>query len=130
MEQGIFLPFSSLIASMLLFKRHITSLEIVNFISMLSSENIFIDDEFDDIDSLLLCVNCFNYAYFDIKEIFNYDSVLNNEKTVREFLNELASKEIIDLIERGKCSNFFNYDVLDKEVVLKRKVKRKNFITF
>ena len=64
MEQGSFLPFSSLIASMLLFKNRITSVEIINLTSLLAQYNLFIDDELYNMDIFSTCVICNNYSYF------------------------------------------------------------------
>ena len=60
-----FLPFSSLIASMLLFKNRIISVEIINLTSLLAQYNLFIDDEIDNMDIFSTCVICNNYSYFE-----------------------------------------------------------------
>lgn len=103
MEEGLFLPFSSLVASVLLYKKHVTSVEIINIISLLVKENIFIEDDIDDeIDDLMLCVDCPNLDYFKIKDMVSYDTCLTFGVTVRDFLFSKSNPIILDFFDKSE----------------------------
>lgn len=127
MDQSSFLPFSSIVASILLYKRRVTGVEIINFISLLSQENIFISDESDEeMDNLMMCVDCRNYDYFEIKNNLDYDSYLFEEVTVKEFLYSKASIVVLEFINKTdylQKSDFLNNDKL----VLKKERRELNF---
>ena len=126
MEQGSFLPFSSLIASMLLFKNRITSVEIINLTSLLAQYNIFIDDEIDNMDIFSTCVICNNYSYFEIRDDASYDSILSDGKTVWDFFMENANKDIVDVIIKTNYYPICGKNNLCYSVVLpKKKIKSK-----
>ena len=128
MEQDSFLPFSSVVASLLLYKRKVTGVEVINFISLLSQENIFISDEEDEyMNSLMICIDCYNYDYFEIKESLDYDSYLFNDVTVKEFLYSKSSLVVLNFINR--LMFFEEKDIISNEPIriLKQKKKVKFF---
>ena len=128
MEQDSFLPFSSVVASLLLYKRKVTGVEVINFISLLSQENIFISDEEDEyMNSLMICIDCYNYDYFEIKESLDYDSYLFNDVTVKEFLYSKSSLGVLNFINR--LMFFEEKDIISNEPIriLKQKKKVKFF---
>lgn len=128
MGQDIFLPFSSVVASLLLYKRRVTGIEVVNFISMLSQENIFISDDEDEcMNSLMICIDCCNYDYFEIKSSLDYDSYLFKGVTVRDFLYNKSSLVVLEFINK--------FIILKNEEVIinqQEKIKKKGkfFSTF
>ena len=103
MEDVIFLPFSSLVASMLLYKKYVTSVEIINFISLLGKDNIFISDELDDdLSNLMLCIDypC-DFDYFKLKDSLSFETVLFENVTVRDYLISKSSFDILNCIEKN-----------------------------
>lgn len=84
-EQVCSVTLSEVISSLLLEKREVTAIDIVNFNSKISSiYDVDIDD--DDIDHLFCCVEMDSKFNFRLKDKLDYDSVLDNNMTVREFL--------------------------------------------
>lgn len=126
MNQSYYLPFSALVASMLLFKRQVTDLEIVDLSNKLENENIFFKDEDDSgMDKLFLCVDCFDYAYFKIKDDLELDSILDGGISVEEYLKEIGTEYIIEYIKNNKilCAE----DIVKNE---KRRIKSRGNIKF
>lgn len=98
MERDDSISFSSVIVALLLLDRHITSVEIVNFLSRLECEDIEVSDNNDDVDDLLICVlveACYSYS---LKESLRYDTVLFNGVTVHGFLKSFVDDRVLKLI--------------------------------
>lgn len=101
MEQVCSVPFSALVATLLLNNRVVTARDIVNFNSKISSldGNIIVDVIDDDIDCLSLCVNFDSKFNFSIKPGLDYDSIIDDELTVRQFLLKIClPDEIMKLV--------------------------------
>jgi len=92
MEQFYKIKYSGVIATLLLYKREITAIDIINFCSKISDEYEVIDDGIQD---LFECVEVDSQFNFRIKKYLDYYSILRDGKTVLEFLN---SKALMDLI--------------------------------
>lgn len=111
---------------MLLYKREITSVEIVNFISLLCRENIFVDDINDNMDDLFMCIDCYNYELFKIRNDLEYNSYLFKGVTVREFLYVKSNSDVLRFINEKKLFS----ELVDKVDYLGvvRKKKKKNLL--
>ncbi len=114
MEQSESIPFSSLIAGLLLMKKSVSSIEIVNVISRLDEKGIAVDDENDDISSLLLCVTI-DYKYcFSLKDGFSYETVLNSNINVETFLKRHTNEKFLSFLKNDSIyhelysKRFFN----------------------
>ena len=94
MEQFYKIKYSGVIATLLLYKREITAIDIINFCSKISDEYEVIDDGIQD---LFECVEVDSQFNFRIKKYLDYYSILRDGKTVLEFLN---SKALMDFKER------------------------------
>ena len=102
MEQVESIPFSSLIAAMLLFKKNCTSAEVVNMSSKLMGMGIMVDDENDDLESLSCCIEMsFDYSCFHLKEGLKYDTILYPNITVFEFLNIHTNEKILSFLREN-----------------------------
>ena len=121
MEQ---VAFSSLIASMLLIKREITSFELVNMMSNLEENEIFVDDE-EDIDSISCCVDMNHNCSFRLKSNCSYDTVLSDGVKVRDFLKAHSSEIVNSFIEN---MNKINVSVSSELVCDSKKNKKKKRI--
>jgi len=86
MEQIESIPLSSLISGMLLKRRQVTSIEIANVISRFEENGIMIDDWDDGLEKLFCCVEMNSHYEFQLKEGFDYDSVLYSNVDVFQFL--------------------------------------------
>ena len=95
MEQIYSINFSSLIASFLLHKNKVSSVELVNYCSKIESEfDVEIVD--DDIEYLFECVDMDYDSSFCIRSNLDYESVLPCGKTVYDFLKENSLPVIIN----------------------------------
>lgn len=127
MEQTQSIPFSTLIASLLLCKRQITSVEVVNAISRLCCEGIDICD--DDYDCLSSCVIVDNNYCFSLKMELDYDSFIFSNVRVKEFLLEKADFKLLTYLGY-ECNVSFsdnsveNIEDKTKEVVMVKARKR------
>ena len=104
MKEETFLSFSSVIASVLLYKKCVSSIQIINFISDLVRENIYVDDEIDnEMDNLLLCIDYSDYDSFKLKNGFNYDTFLSvGGVTVKDYLISKSDAKVLEYIEKKK----------------------------
>ena len=93
-------PISGVIAMLLLNKRKVTNIDIVNFESKLANCDIGIDIyEDDNIDNLFVCVEVDNNMNFKLKDKFGYDSIIYDNVTVRDFLSyNSLSDEMVRVI--------------------------------
>ena len=93
MEQVEEIPFSSLVAFMLLEKPEVNCFEIVNFISKISQGegDIIYDVIEDDCECLSICVDSFSNGGFVIKDNMTYETILYDGVTVRDYLMGIAS---------------------------------------
>ena len=106
MEQVESIPFSSLIASMLLLKKSCTSAEIVNISSKLIGMGIMVDDENDDMGKLSCCVKMSeDYSCFHLKEGLEYDTIIYPNVTVFEFLNIYTNEKIMTFLKGGDVTS-------------------------
>lgn len=97
MEQFLSVPFSKVVATLLLEDRNVTAKEIVNYISKISSglEDIIVKTEDDNFDYLSFCVEFDNNFNFKLKNGWDYDSIINDSITVRDFLIENSLPDYI-----------------------------------
>lgn len=100
MEQEDSISFTSVVAGLLLLQRCVTSTEIVNFLSRLSCEDIEVNDIEDGMDDLLqyVCIDV-NYSYL-LKNNLEYDTILYENVTVHEFLENYVDKRILNVIQK------------------------------
>ena len=70
MEQVESVPFSALIAGMLLCQRTYNSASIVNTISGLQAQGVMVDDENDNMDDLSCCVEVSPNYCFQLKKTY------------------------------------------------------------
>ena len=128
------MPFSALVATLLLDNRVVAAKDIVNFNSKISSldGNIIVDVFDDDIDCLSLCVNVDSKFNFSIKPRLDYNSIIDGGLTVREFLlKNCLPDEIMKLVfgninKEVSISDDFNVNDdtnNDFNVMNKRKIK-------
>ena len=117
MEQDNLVPLSSLIASMLLVKDEVSSVEVTNVMSELEQLGTNIDDS-DDIDALDCCVEMNDDFSFRFKEGFDYDTVLDSGIKVSDFLFMQSNCKINLLLKNSKLLD-------DREEVPKVIVKPK-----
>ena len=128
MEQVDLVPFSALIAGMLLIKRKVTSMDVVNAMSELQGKGTDIDDEDDTIDCISCCVEMKRDCSFCLKSNISYDDILEDGNTVREFLLLHSNLKINSLLQnlfvisKDKKSNK-REESLDR-IVSKPKVRR------
>ena len=92
MEQVDLVPFSSLISSMILIKRNITPMDIVNVMSKLGEYGIVIDDENDSVESISCCIRMNKDCSFSLLE--DYNELLDGDVTVSDFLLAHSNKKI------------------------------------
>lgn len=98
MEQDSLISFSSVVATLLLLDRNITSVEIVNFLSRLDCEDIGVSDENDEVDDLLRCVVVKPSYSYSLKDDLEYDTFIFSDVTVHGFLCSFVDKRVFDLI--------------------------------
>ena len=114
-EQICPVPFYRVVATLLLKKRMVTAREVVNFISEISQsddEVIYEVEDDEGIDCLTDCVEMDKGLNFKIKDKMDYDTVMENGMTVREFLWEICldnkdDKENIPAIDVKKKILFY-----------------------
>ncbi|MBQ8681613.1 MAG: hypothetical protein IJ509_01735 [Bacilli bacterium] len=112
-------PFSSLIAGMLLKTRELSTTDIVNMISKLSDYNIHVEDEEDDLDYLGLCVEIGPNYRFSLKKDMNYDTKLDDNITVYMFLLNIAGPVLLSFLGLDCASEFIEEEHINKEEVEK-----------
>ena len=130
MEQVESIPFSMLIAGLLLRKRSYTSFEVVQIICELEGMGIVVDDENDNFSLLFDCVDMRENYNFQLKEGLQYETILCYDTTVFDFLKMHTSEKILFLLEQ-----YFNKKSLEIKIekditVIKNKKKsliRDNF---
>lgn len=101
------IPFSSVIASMLLYQREVHSFEIVNAISQLNRNNILVEDEWDCSDELFLCVERDHDYNFRLIHGLDYSSILYGNITVYEYLLFHTSPRILSLMGYSYSPDIF-----------------------
>ena len=128
MEQVDSINFSSIIASSLLYKDRVSSVELVNYCSKIES-NFDVEIIDDDIDYLFECVDMGNDASFYIKTNLGYESVLTCGETVYDFLwnnslpfyinNQIFNneKKVCKVVNVSPKSNLFK---ANKRLLLRR----------
>ena len=115
MEPMETVPFSSLIAGMLLENRELSTLDIVNMISKLSDYNINVEDEEDDLDYLGLCVEIGPNYRFSLRKGMDYDTKLYGNVTVYMFLLNLAGPILSSFLGFDYVSEISHSDPIKKE---------------
>ena len=116
------IPFSSIIAGMLLCNRRISASQVINVMSKLSCLGIDVDDEYDDIDCLDCCVLCDRCCSFCLLDGFDYDTKLSGNITVFQFLKNIAGDKVLRFIKDDsryqencrKCLQVNNFISLEK----------------
>ena len=98
MEQIESVPFSSLIAGMLLLKSSYTTLETAQILCYLEGTGIEIDEENDDFSKLYCCVKFENNYGFRLKNGMMYDTVLYSGDTVLSFLKENTDDMVLSFL--------------------------------
>ena len=98
MGQNDLVPFSSLIAGLLLIKRSVDFVEVVNVLSRITESGIIIDDENDDIDCLFPCMALGTKCCFYLKDNLSYETMLFPNVSVREFLMDHTNEGILSFL--------------------------------
>lgn len=98
MGQNDLVPFSSLIAGLLLIKRRVTSVEVVNVLSRITNSGIIIDEYNDNIDCLFPCMELDTKCCFYLKDNLSYDTMLFPNISVREFLMDHTNESILSFL--------------------------------
>lgn len=119
MDNSDLVSFTSVVAVLLLLDRDITSLEISNFLSLLDSEGIVMDDNNDDIGMLLLCVQDKGRFSYSIKKELSYDTKIAENITVYDFLESFVDKRIFDILK----SQDYYLDKYKKSLLFSRNIK-------
>ncbi len=141
MDNGDSISFSSLLAGLLLFKRVITSSEIINKINFFEEKGIFVDDENDDINCLNCCVEIDHYRVFSIKKGLDYGSYVDAYFTVAQYLRCIAGDRVVKLImsQNTDCKVIFDHNIVvsnsfsDGNLYSRKKTKLKkknNFLSY
>lgn len=104
MEQNDLISFTSVIASMLLCKRVLTSSEIVNFISELNCEGMEIDDYWNN-EELFPIVYMDEKYSFGLKNGLDYDTMISSDVNVRSFLKQHSDTRVLNAIFSSKVYN-------------------------
>ena len=122
--------FSSVVAGMLLFHKSVSSSDVVNVMSRLSNYGVFVNDEDDNMECLMCCVDFHNYDSFYLRNGYNYDTDLGGI-SVFQYLKEIATDRVISLLQDGNdrslCLNF--YDNV-QECHFRKRIKKKKYIKF
>ena len=122
MEQTDLIPFTSVIAGMLLCKRVLTSGEIVNFISELSCEGMEIDEYWNN-EELSPIVYMNDQYSFGLKDGLFYDSVLSSGLNVSDFLVAHTDIRVLDYIHsQAKYEEMYLRNIVLKEGDLSTKI--------
>lgn len=130
MEQVESIPFSGLIAGMLLYKRSCTSIEVANVLCRLENYGIYVDDENDNLDCLSCCVEASsNYSCFCLKNGFGYNTVLLSGVEVSEFLKIHTNDKILSIIGESVENFAFQETSLSKVMDFEKVKKKKNFFS-
>ena len=134
MEQVESVPFSALIAGMLLCQRTYNSASIVNTISGLQAQGVMVDDENDNMDDLSCCVEVSPNYCFQLKKGLKYDTVLYSDITVFDFLMMHTNERVLTFLGIDHDSKFFsskmNQDMfeLDSNDDISHDTKNKFFV--
>lgn len=113
MEQLESIPFSALVAGVLLRKTECTSVEIAKILSNLEMEKgVMIDDENDNLDALSCCVEMGSNYDFYLKKGLKYSTVLNQDITVFKFLMIHTNQMVLSFLD-----DYFKEVDLSKKVV-------------
>ena len=113
MDDGYSIPFSSLLAGLLMFRQTVKPLDVVKVIADLQINNISVDDMDDDIDFLSFCIDVSRDYSFSLKKDISYHTILDNGNTLYQFLEEVAGEVLIQFFMNNcKYSNefFFIYE--------------------
>ncbi len=103
------IPFSSVVAGLLLCERSINAVDVTNMISILSSFEIEVMD--DDYSFLSVCVDMDKKYNFSIDKDMNYDTVLGCGSSVYDFLESVAEERFINILKNDyKYGNLFLYN--------------------
>ena len=109
MEQVESIPFSELIAGMLLYKKSYTSLEIAIVLSKLEEYGIVVDDENDDLSIISCCVEMNSNYGFCLKKCLNYSTILFPGVEVSDFLKIHTNDKVL-LIIGDSIENFISQE--------------------
>ena len=106
------ISFSSLLAGLLLLKKNVSALDIINEINKLENVGIYVDDDNDDIEYLSCCINLNNYCSFSLKN--DYDTILYDDFKVIDFLKTVAGDRVLKLLNIKEDDKNFNSSSDDK----------------
>ena len=109
MEQVESIPFSELIAGMLLYKRSYTSLEIAMVLSKLEEYGIVVDDENDNLNIISCCVEMNSNYGFCLKDGLCYNTILFSGVEVSDFLKIHTNDKVL-LIIGDSIENFISQE--------------------
>ena len=112
MEQKESVPFSALIAGMLLYDRNLKSTTVVNMMSKLEHKNIYVDDVNDNLDVLYLCVDISSDYGFGLKPELDYDTILYGNVTVYKFLVMNTNSIVLSFLGIN-CFDFEELETVD-----------------
>ena len=128
MDDGCTVPFSSVLAGMLLFQRIIKPIDIMRVISELSNNDIYVDD--DDLDYLLFCVDFRKDCSFAMKKGYDYQTILEDGGTLYDFLYSTAGDLIVQFFKNNSkyCCEFSRlYEQNCRVMIDLNKDKQKSF---
>lgn len=94
------IPLSSLVAGMMLCRGECISLELAQVLSDLECMGIVIDEENDDFSKLSCCVEMSSNCCFQLKRGLDYDSVLDVNITVFEFLMIYTNEFVLSFLKK------------------------------
>lgn len=103
------IPFSSMIAGMLLCEPTVSAVDIINLMSRLSVAGIDVVD--DDIDFLSICIEINSNCSFYLKDGYDYDTKIDDDMTIAYFLEKVAGKKILSFLSEDVryCESYHNY---------------------
>ena len=129
MDDGCTVPFSSVLAGMLLFQRIVNPTDIIRVISELSSNDIYVDDG-EDLDYLFFCVDFRKDCSFALKDGYDYQTILEDGGTLYDYLYDTAGELVVQFFKNSSkyCCEFSRlYEQNYKVMIDLNKDKQKSF---
>lgn len=113
MEQEESIPFSALIAGIMIHKRECSSLEVAIILGELEGKmGIVIDDENDNLENLSCCIEISPNYDFQLKNGLEYNTILDQNITVLNFLMIHTNCLILNFLDEYFEKLIINRDLL------------------
>ncbi len=132
-------PFLSVVAGLLLCNNKISAIDLINFISRISSLNIEVDDD-SDLSYLSFCVDVDKNYSFRLKEGINYQTKLECGVSVFYFLKDFAGDKILECLKKDSVykdiyqKNLSFYEKNDTffctPQLINKQVKKRSLLSF